>query len=290
MSDKEKADELTRKISASKKYKTLYYKTVERVVKNYLKAKTGGGPSSAEISTDKVEKRTRNLLHQIWGAYFPNRPNFEKLSDKLKESLKFGRGLASRVPAKLNSQRIKEIILPFLNLQSSIKERVPILDGFYQKIFAITGQPKTIIDWACGLNPLSWPWMNLPEDCHYIGFDIDKEQNNFLNGIFKITGLKQFETRLGDILIDKSPSADIIFLLKLLPLLEHQQKGISLEILKKLSAKFLVVSFPTHSIGGKQKNMIDFYDKWFHDLVKDESWRIGRIIFPTELVFIIKKT
>ena len=175
MSDKEKADELTRKISASKKYKTLYYKTIERVVKNYLKAKTGGGPSSAEISTDKVEKRTRNLLHQIWGAYFPNRPNFEKLSDKLKESLKFGRGLASRVPARLNSQRIKEIILPFLNLQSSIKERVPILDGFYQKIFAITGQPKTIIDWACGLNPLSWPWMNLPEDCHYIGFDIDKD-------------------------------------------------------------------------------------------------------------------
>ncbi|MDP2930044.1 MAG: hypothetical protein Q8N56_00340, partial [bacterium] len=190
------------------------------------------------------------------------------------------------------SHKLKETVLPILQLQSSIKERIPILDTFYQKIFAITGQPKTIIDWACGLNPLTWPWMDTaasPENCRYLGFDIDKEQNDFLNNIFKTVNLKQFEIKLGDILIDKSPQADVIFLLKLLPLLEHQQKGVSLEILKNLPANFLVVSFPTKTLGGKQRNMVDFYTKQFHDLIRNQPWQTEKILFPTELVFIIKK-
>ncbi len=261
----EQTDNLVAKIAASKKYRPLYGKTIVRVVGDCLK----------RYPPKQAEKSSRNLLHQIWGAYFLTPPDFKKLSAELEKTL--------------NSQRVKETLLPILQLQSSIKERIPILDDFYQKIFKITGKPKTIIDWACGLNPLSWPWMDLPEDCHYLGIDIDEEQNDFLNNVFKIAGENNFKTDLGDILIDKSPPADVVFLFKILPLLEHQQKEVSLNILKRMPAKFLVVSFPTASIGGKQKNMVDFYSKQFHDLIRSQPWRIEKILFPTELIFVIKK-
>jgi 16S rRNA (guanine(1405)-N(7))-methyltransferase len=271
MPDEKIVKAISKKIAASKKYKGLYLKTIERVVEVCLE----------KYPEKEAEKRARNLLHQIWGAYFTGRPDFKKLLKKLEENAKIVGGPTSHNP--------KETVLPILRLQSSIKERIPILETFYQKIFTITGQPKSIIDWACGLNPLSWPWMNLPESCYYLGLDIDKGQNVFLNNVFKITGKNNFQAKLGDILIDNSPKANVIFLFKILPLLEHQQKSVSLDILKRMPAKFLVVSFPTKSIGGRNKEMIDFYSKQFHDLVKNEPWQIEKIIFPTELVFIVKK-
>lgn len=257
-------NELVKKIASSRKYQPLYEKTIERVLEKYPEK--------------EAEKRARNLLHQIWSAYFDPRPNFKKLLKKIQSG-----GRSSGVSS------ISSMVLPILKLQSSTAERIPILNDFYRKIFAITGQPKTIIDWACGLNPLSWPWMNLSENCHYLGLDIDKEQNDFLNNVFKIAGLKQFQAKLGDILIDKSPEADVIFLLKILPLLEHQQKGVSLNILKKMPARFLVISFPTKSISGRQKGMIDFYSKQFQDLIRNQPWQSKKLLFENELVFIIKK-
>ncbi|MDP3093768.1 MAG: hypothetical protein Q8N16_03315 [bacterium] len=272
-------NELVKRISVAKKYRPVYLKTVERIV----------SVCAAKYPEKQVEQKARNLLHQIWSVYFPIRPDFKKLLKKLKENAKNMRGVGGPTSHVLNSQKIKEAVSPLLKLQSSTKERIPVLDDFYKEIFKVTGQPKTIIDLGCGLNPLSWPWMNLPENCHYLGFDIDKEQNDFLNNVFKLAGPKRFRAKLGDILVDRSPRADVIFLLKLLPLLEHQQKGISLDILKRMPAKFLVVSFPTKTISGRQKGMIDFYSKQFQDLIRNEPWETEKILFPTELVFVIKK-
>ena len=260
------AEELSRKILASRKYSSLYPKTVLRIAEDCL----------SKYPEKEAEKKARNLLHQIWGAYIPIRPGFEKLLEQFRQEIKTGK-------------EIKEIVLPFLRLQASIKERIGILDNFYQKIFTITGSPGSIVDWACGLNPLSWLWMNLPKNCRYLGLDVDKEQNNFLNNVFKIAGKNNFEAKLGDIFIDQPPKADIVFLFKFLPLLEHQQKGSSLEILEKQNAKWLVVSFPTKSLGGRSKNMVDFYSKQFQNLIRNQPWQIEKLLFPTELVFIIKK-
>lgn len=262
----DKVSKLIEKISNSKKYKGLYLKTIERIVKVCLE----------KYPAKEAEKRARNLLHQIWGAYFVSRPDFKKLIYRLKNEIASGKEL-------------KEAVLPLLQLQSSIKERIPILDDFYKKIFSVTGAPNSIIDLACGLNPLSWPWMNLPENCRYLGLDIDKEQKDFLNNAFDIADKNNFQAKLGDILTDESPKADIVFLFKILPLLEHQQKGVSLAILKKLPAKFLIVSFPAKSISGREIGMVDFYLKQFHDLIRSQSWKTEKILFPTELVFVVKK-
>ena len=267
-------DEIIKKIASSRKYQGLYHKTIERIVKDYLK----------KYPEKAVEKKARQLLHQIWDIFYPTRPDFKKLLEKFKETAKIVGGPTSH---KLDTRGVKETVLPILKLHASTKERIPILNDFYQKIFEITGKPKTIVDLASGLNPLTYFW--LPQGIKYYGYDIDQEQAQFLTAIFKLLKVNRVKIGLGDIFVDRSPKADIVFLLKLLPLLEHQKKGSSLVTLEKQDAKWLVVSFPTKSLGGKPKNMIDFYSKQFQDLIRNQPWQTEKILFPTELVFVINK-
>lgn len=267
MYNKQDIIELTQEIIQSKKYKNLYRKTIERVV----------AVSLGKYGKKQAEKRAKKLLHQIWGAYYGAQLNFKKLLTKFERDIKEGRDL-------------KESLLPILALQSSTYERRPLLNDFYQKIFSITGYPNSIIDHACGLNPLTIFWMGLSQETRYRAFDIDKEQVNFLRSIFKlISPESKVEISLGDILVDEFDYADVVFMLKLLPCLEHQNKGISLQVMKRQKCQYLVISFPVRSLSGKRRGMIDFYTTEFQDLIKGEHWIRERILFETELVFVVKK-
>ena len=254
-------------IKKSKKYKNVYDKTIERIVRDFC-AKGG--------AAKEIEKKSKNLLHQIWGAFYAQKPNFKKLLLNLQKNVQEHRG-------------ILESVLPILQAQSSVKERIPILDDFYKKIFEVTGIPNTIIDYACGLNPLTYFWMRLPESTMYKAFDIDEDQIIFLRAVFTLLKIPTVQVALQDVLIDSFESADVIFLLKLLPCLEHQKKDSSLEIIKNLSCKYVVVSFPIKSLSGKKSGMADFYSNNFKKMVEQEQLEFTEILFETELVFVIKK-
>lgn len=228
--------EIVENIKNSKKYKSVYIKTIERIVTDCIK----------RFGDKRAEKEAKNLLHQVWGAFYKNNSNFT------------------------------------LESHSSANERVNILPEFYKKIFEITGIPNSIIDHACGLNPLSIPHMNLPASCTYKAFDIDQKEIEFLRSV-------GIDANLGDLLCDSFEYADVVFMLKLLPCLEHQKKNCSLDILKNQQCKFLVVSFPIKSIGGKNKGMLEFYRNNFKNMIKSENWEVKELLFDTELVFVIKK-
>lgn len=247
----------------SKKYSSLYKPTVARIVADI----------SRRYPPKLVEKAVKRKLHQIWGAYFI-RPNFTKMLADIEKRLEKG-------------ESIKSILLPVLALQSSTKERIPILDEFYQKIFSLTGRPESIVEPGCGLNSLTYFW--LPSSIKYFGFDVDMGQIDFLNSVFTLLKAKNAQVKLGDIFVDRFKEAEMILLLKVLPLFEHQSKGCSLAILKKLRCKYLVVSFPTKSLSGKDKGMRGFYEKVFRNLIKNEPWSVKKLEFESELVFVIRK-
>lgn len=271
----DKVSQISRRIAASKKYQGLYSKTIERIVEDYLK----------KYPEKEVEKKARQLLHQIWGVFYPAWPDFRKLLKTFEAAIKNEENI--KAIGDPLSNKIKGTVLPILKLHASTRERIPILKDFYQKIFKITGRPKTILDLASGLNPLTFFW--LPEGTDYSGFDIDQEQAQFLKEIFKLLKVNRVKIGLGDVFLDRFPGADVVFLLKILPLIRQQQKTQSLEILEKQNAKWLVVFFPTKSLGGQHKNMVDFYTKQFQNLIRNQPWQTEKILFSTELVFIIKK-
>ncbi len=268
MQDPELISKISQNIKKSKKYKSVYDKTINRIVRGFaLKYKN---------KPKEIEKKSKNLLHQIWGAFYSKKPDFKKLLDNLENDIKA-------------SKSIEESILPILHMQSSVKERIYILDNFYKKIFEITGTPNSIIDYACGLNPLTLFWMDLQKLAQYKAFDIDEDEVNFLNVAYKLSGVKNAKVYLGDILADDFQYADVVFLLKLLPCLEHQKKDSGIEVIKNLKCKYAVVSFPVKSLSGQKAGMADFYSNNFKKLVEKENWQIKEILFDTELVFVIKK-
>lgn len=278
--------EIVENIKKSKKYKAVYVKTVERIVADCI----------VRFGEKRAEKEAKNLLHQVWGAFYETRPDFKKILNKI-EIENSGRRPTS-------SEDFKKIISSVLKLQSSVQERVGILEEFYKKIFEVTGIPNSIIDHACGLNPLTLPWMSLPETTVYKAYDIDEEEIEFLKSVFDLLKIKNVEARMGDVLVDEFSAqgadtlgrpasgwdyADVVFMLKLLPCLEHQKKGCSLEILKRQKCKFIVVSYPIKSISGKEKGMAEFYRNSFMNMVKSENWKIEELLFDSELVFIVEK-
>jgi 16S rRNA (guanine(1405)-N(7))-methyltransferase len=267
-------------IKNSKKYGSVYIKTIERIVADCI----------VRFGEKRAENEAKNLLHQIWGAYYSSRPDFEKILNKIEteaEKLQLNSNLQE---VFLQNEHSRSIILPILRLQSSVQERVGVLEEFYKKIFAITGIPNSIIDHACGLNPLTIPWMSLPSTTTYKAYDIDEEEIKFLKlALNSIHCATKAEFALGDVFLDEFEDADVVFMLKLLPCLEHQKKGSSIEVLKKQNCKYIVVSFPIRSIGGKEKGMVEFYRNSFMFLVENQGWKISEILFNTELVFVVEK-
>ena len=82
---------------------------------------------------------------------------------------------------------------------------------------------------------------------------------------------------------------DVAFILKAIPCLEQVDKEAGLRLLETINAEHLVVSFPAHSMGGKNKGMVTNYESRFYKLVAHETWSIQRFEFPGELVFLVSK-
>ena len=79
------------------------------------------------------------------------------------------------------------------------------------------------------------------------------------------------------------------FILKAIPCLEQVDKSAGLRLLETINADYLVVSFPAHSLGGKNKGMTANYESRFYKLVTHKPWSIQRFEFPGELVFLVSK-
>lgn len=259
--------EIVQKIINSKKYKTIYPKTVDHTVKNCLE----------KYDKKQVEKKARTILHQIWSAYYKCKPDFDDVFDTFVKNIN-------------NGGNIKEEVSKILSLQSSTRERLLIFEDFYSKIFEITGYPDSIIDHACGLNPLSMFLLPLLDNVKYYAYDIESSLVEFLNLIIHYLGLHdRIESRLGDVFADEFDYADVVFMLKFLPVIEQQEKGASIDILRKQKCKYLVISFPVKSLSGAEKGMTNYYSEWFRNLIKDENWQYDEILFDNELVFIVRK-
>ena len=227
----------------------------------------------------KIIQRTRSKLHQVASAFQEKPIPYSKWLSEL-----------DNLPQDFSLNEVQSFCSEYMTWHSSTNERLPILEEFYKIIFEKTGPVKTILDLACGLNPLAIPWMGLSKSVQYYGYDIYTDQANFINKFFqhmKITGHIEVTNLVSDIPAHK---ADIAFLLKTIPCLEQLDKSIGLRLLEGINAKTIAVSFPVASLGGKGKGMLQNYESHFWQLISGKSWKAEKFLFPSELVFLLKKS
>ncbi len=264
MSDPVLEERILRRLMDSGKYSIVYEGTLRKIISTM----------TLRFKKEKeIEKNVRKKLHQIYGAYQNSNINYKLLSIS---------GGESGVDKVLKSH-------------VSTAERMGFYEEFYGKIFDVLGEPGKkykIYDAACGLNPFSAFYFKERVELYHCS-DIDVEANKEINRFFTENGLSNFSSSNRDLMVDEIPFSDydVVFLFKTLSCIERQEKGSAKKILQNaLAAPIVVVSFPSKSIGGKEKGMVENYSNFLDELLEDIPHAKTVIHFPTEAVYVVFKS
>lgn len=238
-------------------------------------------------SVKEATKATKNQLHQVAGAYLAARPPYEKWLTELRAAVAAADGAAGDTPARLAACR--PLCATYLTHHASTRERLPHMEAFYSAIFAALPPARSVIDIACGLNPLALPWLPLAPGAAYYAYDIYTDMVAFLDEWLRLAGIAGAAIASDVASVCPTESADLALVLKFLPVLGQLDRGAALRLLDGLRAPRIVVSFPTRSLGGRAKGMSENYRARFQQIVTDRPWAVRELPAPGELVFLIEK-
>jgi 16S rRNA (guanine(1405)-N(7))-methyltransferase len=266
--DEDKLAKVLLAVRDSSRYASVAEETVRRLAQSALAAAHG--------NVNDAVKRTKRGLHEIFGAYLPSTPRYDKML-----------GLIKQAP---DQEALRDALSRTMSTHASTKERLPILTEFYTEIFGrLDEQPKVIADLACGMNPLAVHWMPVAEDVVYRASDIDTRLMAFLDEALTALGV-QHEAGVRDLLLgpDETP-ADVTFLLKTVPCIETQQREHGWGLIDAINSPVVVVSFPTKSLGQRSKGMYRTYSTNFAKHAAEQPWQVEELEFGNELVYLVRK-
>lgn len=257
-------EEIIEKIRTSNKYKGISEKTIIEIAKIEL---------PKHKSEKSLIKAVKNKLHQIYGAFL-YKEYLKRIDDLL-------------LLLERNNRSIKDIIIEILKLHQSTKERIGIYEEVYKEIFEVTQKPNSILDLACGLNPFSIPFMNIGGPIEYYAYDIDSALVERINKFLNILDYRGLAKRKDVLFENIEESTDICFIFKFLPIAERIKKGLALKLLSGINSKFIIVSFPLKSIGGKEKGMLENYSRTFEPIFEEKYKITKKFILGNEIFYIL---
>ncbi len=224
----------------------------------------------------KAIKAVRTQLHSIMAPYLGD-PDYDAATQQLTDLFANG-----------DEAAIKSGCWEILDTHLSTRERLSILEPFYQQIFEVTGKPTSLMDIACGLNPLAFPWMGLTAPIDLYAYDIHEPRIEFLNHYFKLQGLPPY-AKLQDVAMEfPQERVDVALFLKEMPRFERNYHGRGRPLLEAIRADWLVLSFPSVSTHGG-RNLTGRYREFMFQLLEGKDWPVTELLFEGELVFCIQK-
>ena len=184
----------------------------------------------------------------------------------------------------IEQNKISEI----LSTHSSTKERIEYYDLIYDKIFAITGTPDSVLDLGCGLNPLSFPLTEQFKKTIYYASDINKDNLKLVKRYFEKNNIRgrTFFYDLTKIAQDL-PKAKVCFLFKVLDIIETKGHKLAEKIINLLRCKYIVVSFATKTLSGKK--MEHFERGWIERMLNRLNLKWTKFEVENELFYVVEK-
>ena len=268
MPEKNFDPELIDQVSRSAKYAQLADTLVARVTEEEAK--------KYKSKQDAV-RSARTRLHRLTGAYLTPKLDYAQWLDKFK----------SLTP---NDQKaLRSTSLQMMRLHASTHERLEVLPSFFQTTLASISPVNSVLDLACGLNPLSIPWMPLADGFTYHASDVVSPLVNFLGKYFQLFGFNGSASTLDLASSIPSQPVQLALLMKTLPLLEQIEHGLAQKVLEGLNAEQILVTYPLRSLGGRKKGMEETYRMQFDQLVSGRDWKIQEFSFPNEVAFLVTK-
>lgn len=217
---------------------------------------------------------TRRRLHLAVGAY-AGRPHWARVADRLEAD-------AAQGDLRTACRRA-------LACHASTRERLAGLERFARRALGEPGRVRSVLDLACGLQPLALPWMGFPPEVRYRACDVDRGLLGVVERFFRLAGTdgRAFACNL----LEECPrdEADLGLLLKALPALEELGPGTTRRLLRELRVRCLLVSFPAASLGGRRRGLAAAHEARFLELVAGEPWRVEGVRLPDEAVFRLER-
>ena len=219
-------------------------------------------------SAKEADKAVRTALHQITGAFMTP------------DELKRARRLLSSGDADPD-----RALSETLALHASTRERLPHMDAFYDALL----QPlhaHTLLDLACGLNPIY-----LGSRGYAVrGVDISGGCVDLVNDWAAARGW-DVSAECRDLLCEPPlPEADAALAMKLLPVLEQQEKGAAMKLLERVPAPVIIVTFPMKTLGGRGVGMEKHYSEWFESAARGRFDVLRREALFGELCYIVRRS
>jgi 16S rRNA (guanine(1405)-N(7))-methyltransferase len=267
MPDPKGLDDLVQAVQAGARYRQIQADLIRRV---------GAQELAKGRSLKEAVKETRNKLHQVGGAYQENTPDY---AHYLAECLKLEPG----------TSELRDFCLSAMNAHASTRERLPYLDEFYLPLRERLGEVSSILDLACGLNPLALPWIPLKPGGEYWACDIYTDMVEFIQRFFE-----RLNVNGGAEVCDLTAAVpghvvELALLLKTIPCLEQIDKTIGQRLLDGIQARHILVSFPALSLGGRGKGMVQNYSTHFDAMIAGRGWQVERWSIRTEICFLLSK-
>lgn len=262
-------DRLTGEILSRKKYRSLDEDFIRRI---------GAQELERQRSYKDAVHSTRNRLHQVSCSYQEKPINFITWQEKL-----------IQIEDSLNSEETRSFCKSMMREHTSTNERLPILERFFQDTLAGLPEIHTILDCACGLNPLSLPWIPCDKEVSYQACDVFTDLAAFLGKFFEHFN---FDGKAWNCdLTTEVPDGhfDLALILKTATCLEQQDKNAAARLLEGIDAKYILLSYPIASLGGRDKGMIRNYSDHFEKLSANWTGGIKRFEFETELAYLLSR-
>lgn len=260
-------EEIVAAVSASRRYRSVHPATVRRVARAQLQVAGGRVPDAI--------KRSKRALHQFFGAYLPKPPRWARLLAELQD--------ADTEEAQRSALRHA------MEQHASTRERAPHLEAIAEELGRHIPSPSSVLDLACGLQPLAAPWLGWGPALDYFAWDIDVAMIEFVEQCLCQLGITSHASVVDLLDVESWPTVDVALVLKTLPCLEQQRAGASEALLDALPAAVTVVSFPTRSLSGRSKGMHATYARGFEAILGARSWAASTFEIGPELFYVVRR-
>ena len=268
MSDEELLNIFANKVQESAKYAQLDPNLVRQIAIEELKN---------QKDQRAALKSARTRLHRLTGAFLTPKLDYAKWI-----------GVFHDMPDK-EPEGFLEARKEMMKLHASTQERLPFLDRFFQSCLAPVAPITSLLDLACGLNPLALPWMPLADHCEYHACDVVEPLTVFLQEFFTLTA--QPGSVFTCNLLESIPQqpVQVAFLLKLLPILDQVDPHASSRLLDQVRAEHLLVSYPSKSLAGRSKGMKQTYAEHLKRVTAGKGFQIRSFDFPNETAYLLSR-
>ena len=158
-------EDVIRQAASSDAYNDIHPDVIRRIAEN--EARKG-------LNSREMIKAIRSKLHQVGGAYLPDVINPQRFAAEL-----------AVLPHNPDSPELMAFCRKKMESHASTKERLPYVERFFHETLGDLPPIKSVLDVACGLTPLSIPWMPLSSDARYIAVDMYSKLAQALSTFFR---------------------------------------------------------------------------------------------------------